>query len=104
MDIIADQNKQTAIPIVKDNVGSEFNIFPVVNNGNFNIKLNNIANSGTVEIQIIEVGSGKLVYSKSITFDNSILSVNQSGALLNGMYLVRIKSNESSVVRKMIVQ
>lgn len=104
LDIIADQNKQTAIPIVKDNVGSEFNIFPVVNNGNFNIKLNNIANSGTVEIQIIEVGSGKLVYSKSITFDNSILSVNQSGALLNGMYLVRIKSNESSVVRKMIVQ
>ncbi len=102
--IIKEQNTSTSIEDINPDAESDFTVYPTINNGSFCIKSDKIADSDPVEIQILQVGSGKLVYTKSVCFNDFSIPFELSGTLTNGLYLVHIKSNNSSVVKKMIVK
>jgi len=81
-----------------------YSIYPNPNNGNMNIKIDNInLNSKTVYVEIFDV-LGKIVYSTSLeTVSGSVDRSFHIDHLTNGSYYVKIKTNSSSHMLKMII-
>ncbi|MDD4822288.1 MAG: family 43 glycosylhydrolase [Bacteroidales bacterium] len=99
--LIEEQNTYTSENILEINAESYFTLYPTVNKGDFSVKSELL--TGTVEVQVVEAGSGKLVYSQSVNFDGSYVSFDLFNVLSAGMYLVSIKSDVGTVVKKMMV-
>lgn len=76
-----------------------FTISPNPNNGNFELQWNDrkVANA---QLNIFDV-SGKLVYSTIIDKDKTQIAL---GKILSGCYLLQLKTNGTTVHRKLLVQ
>lgn len=79
-----------------------FGLFPTVNNGSFTLT-EDTEYAGEVEIVLSEAGSGRNVHSEKVRWTGSSLSLDYTGVLNDGMYLVRIITGKTSFVKKIIV-
>jgi len=85
---------------VEDYVASDFNIHPnptysstvYINKGNNNIKL--------LELYSI---SGKLILSKKIDTQHSVITLDNLDTVASGMYLLKIHTDNNSVVKKLVI-
>lgn len=75
-------------------------LYPMSNNGDFKVFINN---NSTADIQIVEIGSGRVVYSDKLVKRGEAVVIHLAGILLPGIYTVRIQTPESVVVKRMVV-
>ena len=81
-------------------IADELTIFPnPVTNNQININRGNL-NINTVKLYSI---SGKLVINKSIKNNNNNIQINNLEALARGIYLLKIESESTTIVKKVIL-
>ncbi len=86
------------------NAFSDVNLYPNPTNGTFSVKgfLNGINNK---EISLEMMNSlGQIIYSTSATVNNSVLDQKVSVNVADGIYMLRIKSDEQSKSFRVVVQ
>ena len=74
-------------------------IYPNPTNGNFTVSMEDYKGDNYT-MQVTDV-SGKLVYSESINFSKSIISLNE---LNKGIYFVKVSDGINQVVKKIVIQ
>lgn len=92
---ILDQTLSSDSDLSLDNASFDFSIYPNSNNGRFTIALNN-ANAGVYSIYSISgvlVGRGDIQGSKQVELD-----------LASGLYLVKVNTTNTTLVKKMVVR
>ena len=85
---------------VEDYVASDFNIHPnptysstvYINKGNNNIK----------QLELYSI-SGKLILSKKIDTQHSVITLDNLDKVASGMYLLKIHTDKNSVVKKLVI-
>ncbi len=77
-----------------------FKIYPNPNNGNFTLEFDEIKQNVIIEISDI---TGKLIYNKNVDFPFKRKELNISN-LKNGVYLINIKTNEISFIKRLLIQ
>lgn len=81
-------------------IADELTVFPnPVTNNQININSGNL-NINTVKLFSI---SGKLVINKTVDNNNSNIQINNLEALARGIYLLKIESNATTIVKKVIL-
>ncbi|MFN0189854.1 MAG: PKD domain-containing protein [Bacteroidia bacterium] len=75
-----------------------FKISPNPNDGTFTLRLNNSTSEGILSIYTME---GKLVYSKIMGKDNTIIQLPTS--IASGMYLLQLRSDSSMQLSKLLL-
>lgn len=79
-----------------------YSIYPNPNDGNFTLKINNNF-SGPVTTEITDA-IGNIVYRNEIITNENILHIYPSTPLPDGMYFLRVRSNEVNINERLIVK
>lgn len=77
-----------------------YNIFPIPNNGSFNLQ--NLGEAGVLDVQIINM-QGALVYNKSVFVNSNSSELLQAENLAPGIYSVQILKGNDVQVLNMVV-
>lgn len=84
-----------------NNTNNFITVFPNPSNGNIVIGLKTV-NSNNFEIGVYDV-LGRSVYNKMINYDKNKFNLDLT-SLANGLYLLRIKSNNNNFIQKFMIQ
>ncbi len=86
------------------NAFSDVNLYPNPTSGNFSVKgLLNGLNSKAISIEMMNA-LGQVIYSETTPVNNSVLDQKISVNVADGIYMLRIKSDEQSKSFRVIVQ
>ena len=75
-------------------------IYPNPNNGQFNIQISQF--EGTADLEIVDI-NGRVVYARNDVDFSSEKTINLS-QVQSGIYIVKVKSDNSSLVKKLIIE
>lgn len=105
-DIQSRMEEQTQVVSVSEVYGAgaeQFDLYPTVGKGCFTLECVSSSSDGA-DVSVIEAGSGRLVASENINFSGSAsVFLDFSDRLSEGLYLIRIVTADSSVVKKIMV-
>ncbi len=85
------------------NHGEEFDLYPSVGSGAFFLESMS-GYSGLAKVSVIDSGSGQEQDCQQVDFSNSVVSLDLSTELKPGLYLIRVVTETSSVVKRLMVR
>lgn len=89
----------TSISAIESNM--ELTVFPVPNNGNFDVKIE-LENSGEAQIELLDLSGKKMmIKNQKLSIGSNIVSVNQY--LSSGLYILTVSMNGITVSKKISI-
>ncbi len=80
---------------------STVSIYPSVNNGRFTVETSAV---GNVQLQVIELGTGRVVYATDFVADGTAEQFDLSGCISAGVFALSVVSASGKAVARMIVR
>ncbi len=81
--------------------GNEVAVYPSVNDGRFTVETSAV---GNVQVQVVELGLGRIAYAANFVADGTPKQFDLSGCLSAGVYAVTVVAAGGKTVAKMIVR
>ncbi|MCB0503291.1 MAG: T9SS type A sorting domain-containing protein, partial [Bacteroidetes bacterium] len=99
----SDEASQTLVDVVSgvDIISfiNEINVYPNPNNGNFAVEIKGQSIAKDLNFMLIDV-TGKSIESRNVAFNSYAKEIYQLGNLSNGVYFLRIQSEDQVTILK----
>ncbi|WP_169051711.1 zinc-dependent metalloprotease [Flavobacterium sp. H122] len=101
MNTIQSNFNQTTLSVKNYELSNGISVYPNPSKGSFKIQFSNALNK--YEIEIIDQ-SGRVVYSKEVSNNNDLVNDFDLNSPSEGVYLIKIKTNDAVAVKRLIVK